>query len=85
VHDFVSRDGKVAPYGVYDLDKNNAWVSVGISHDTAEFAVATVRTWWHEMGAIAYPDATSLVITADGGGSNGYRVRLWKFELQPDR
>ena len=82
VHDFVSPDGKVAPYGVYDLDKNNAWVSVGISHDTAEFAVATVRTWWHEMGALAYPHATSLVITADGGGSNGYRVRLWKFELQ---
>jgi len=82
VHDFVSKDGKVAPYGVYDLDKNNAWVSVGISHDTAEFAVATVRTWWHEMGILAYPHATSLVITADGGGSNGYRVRLWKFELQ---
>ena len=82
VHDFVSTDGKVAPYGVYDLHKNDAWVSVGISHDTAEFAVATVRTWWQEMGATAYPHATSLVITADGGGSNGYRVRLWKFELQ---
>ena len=82
VHDFVSADGKVAPYGVYDLHQNDAWVSVGISHDTAEFAVATVRTWWHEMGAPAYPDATSLVITADGGGSNGYRVRLWKLELQ---
>ena len=82
VHDFVSPDGKVAPYGVYDLHKNDAWVSVGISHDTAAFAVATVRTWWQEMGATAYPHATSLVITADGGGSNGYRVRLWKFELQ---
>jgi hypothetical protein len=82
VHDFVSTDGKVAPYGVYDLHKNDAWVSVGISHDTAEFAVASVRTWWQEMGATAYPHATSLVITADGGGSNGYRVRLWKFELQ---
>jgi transposase len=82
VHDFVSADGKVAPYGVYDLHKNDAWVSVGISHDTAAFAVATVRTWWQEMGATAYPHATSLVITADGGGSNGYRVRLWKFELQ---
>ena len=82
VHDFVSKDGKVAPYGVYDLHKNDAWVSVGISHDTAEFAVATVRTWWDEMGATAYPHATSLVITADGGGSNGYRVRLWKLELQ---
>ena len=82
VHDFVSPDGKVAPYGVYDLHQNDAWVSVGLSHDTAEFAVATVRTWWHEMGATAYPRATSLVITADGGGSNGYRVRLWKLELQ---
>jgi hypothetical protein len=82
VHDFVDADGKVAPYGVYDLHKNEAWVSVGISHDTAEFAVETVRSWWHEMGAATYPTATSLVITADGGGSNGYRVRLWKLELQ---
>ena len=82
VHDFVDEDGKVAPYGVYDLHKNEAWVSVGISHDTAEFAVETVRTWWTEMGAPAYPHATSLVITADGGGSNGYRLRLWKLELQ---
>jgi hypothetical protein len=82
VHDFVDDDGKVAPYGVYDLHQNEAWVSVGISHDTAEFAVETVRTWWHEMGAATYPTASSLVITADGGGSNGYRVRLWKTELQ---
>jgi hypothetical protein len=82
VHDFVTTDGKVAPYGVYDLHANDAWVSVGISHDTAEFAVATVRTWWHEMGAPKYPHATSLVIMADGGGSNGYRLRLWKLELQ---
>lgn len=82
VHDFVTEDGKVAPYGVYDLHANDAWVSVGISHDTAEFAVATVRTWWHEMGTVKYPHATSLVITADGGGSNGYRLRLWKLELQ---
>ena len=82
VHDFVGEAGKVAPYGVYDLQKNEAWVSVGISHDTAEFAVETVRTWWAEMGAPAYPHATSLVITADGGGSNGYRLRLWKLELQ---
>jgi hypothetical protein len=82
VHDFGTEDGKVAPYGVYDLHANDAWVSVGISHDTAEFAVATVRTWWHEMGAVKYPQATSLVITADGGGSNGYRLRLWKLELQ---
>ena len=82
VHDFIGEDGKVAPYGVYDLRKNEAWVSVGINHDTAEFAVETVRTWWTEMGAPAYPRATSLVITADGGGSNGYRLRLWKLELQ---
>jgi hypothetical protein len=83
VHDFADKEkGKVAPYGVYDLQKNEAWVSVGISHDTAEFAVETIRTWWKEMGASRYPDATSLVITADGGGSNGYRLRLWKLELQ---
>ena len=82
VHDFVDVDGKVAPYGVYDLHKNDAWVSVGISHDTAEFAVETVRTWWKEMGAAAYPHAASLVISADGGGSNGYRLRLRKVELQ---
>jgi DNA-binding transcriptional MerR regulator len=83
VHDFADEEkGKVAPYGVYDLQKNEAWVSVGISHDTAEFAVETIRTWWQEMGASKYPDATSLLITADGGGSNGYRLRLWKFELQ---
>jgi len=83
VHDFVDEEqGKVAPYGVYDLKKNEAWVSVGISHDTAEFAVQTIRMWWHEMGVCRYPDATSLLITADGGGSNGYRLRLWKVELQ---
>jgi hypothetical protein len=83
VHDFVDDEkGKVAPYGVYDLQKNEAWVSVGISHDTAEFAVHTIRTWWSEMGAARYPHATSLLITADGGGSNGYRLRLWKVELQ---
>jgi len=83
VHDFVNEElGKVAPYGVYDLQRNEAWVSVGISHDTAEFAVQSVRTWWKEMGAAMYPDARSLVITADGGGSNGYRLRLWKLELQ---
>ncbi len=83
VHDFADKEkGKVAPYGVYDLQENEAWVSVGISHDTAEFAVETIRTWWNEMGASKYPHATSLVITADGGGSNGYRLRLWKVELQ---
>jgi transposase len=83
VHDFVDPEqGRAAPYGVYDLKENEAWVSVGISHDTAEFAVQTIRTWWNEMGASKYPNATSLVITADGGGSNGYRLRLWKLELQ---
>jgi hypothetical protein len=83
VHDFIDPTlGRVAPYGVYDLHQNEAWVSVGVSHDTAEFAVQSIRTWWKEMGAFKYPDARSLVITADGGGSNGYRLRLWKLELQ---
>jgi hypothetical protein len=83
VYDFVDDElGRASPYGVYDLKKNEAWVSVGISHDTGEFAVQTIRTWWNEMGAPKYPDAKSLVITADGGGSNGYRLRLWKLELQ---
>lgn len=83
VHDFVDDEvGRATPYGVYDLQKNEAWVSVGISHDTGEFSVQTIRTWWHEMGAPLYPHASSLVITADGGGSNGYRLRLWKVELQ---
>ena len=82
-HDFPdSKLGKVAPYGVYDIGKNNGWVSVGISADTAQFAVNTIRTWWHAMGSKAYPKASDLVITADCGGSNGYRVRLWKLELQ---
>ena len=82
-HDFPSQGaGKAIPYGVYDLAENEAWVSVGISHDTAEFAVATIRTWYYELGLPLYPDATSLLITADGGGSNGYRLRLWKVELQ---
>ena len=82
VHDFAEEQGKVAPYGVYDLAKNEAWVSVGISHDTGEFAVAAIRAWWQEMGSEVYTDASSLLITADGGGSNGYRLRLWKVELQ---
>lgn len=83
VHDFPSQgEGKAIPYGVYDLAENEAWVSVGISHDTAEFAVATLRTWYDQLGQTLYPKATSLLITADGGGSNGYRVRLWKVELQ---
>ncbi|MCE7979591.1 MAG: ISAzo13 family transposase [Caldilinea sp. CFX5] len=83
VHDFPSQaTGTAIPYGVYDLAENEAWVSVGISHDTAEFAVATIRTWYQELGHPLYPNATSLLIMADGGGSNGYRVRLWKVELQ---
>jgi hypothetical protein len=82
-YDFVDKVlGKASPYGVYDIEKNNAWVSVGISHDTGEFAVNTIRAWWNEMGKPLYPHATSLLITADGGGSNGYRLRLWKVELQ---
>ena len=83
VHDFIDPElGKVAPYGVYDLTQNNAWVSVGTDHDTAAFAVASIRTWWQTMGHEAYRDATRLLITADGGGSNGARNRLWKVQLQ---
>jgi len=83
VHDFIDRDlGKAIPYGVYDLGRNAGWVSVGITHDTASFAVATIRRWWQHMGKRAYPRAHSLLITADSGGSNGARVRLWKWELQ---
>jgi len=77
-----AQQPKAVPYGVYDLAENEAWVSVGISHDTGEFAVETIRTWFNEMGRPLYPDATSLLIIADGGGSNGYRLRLWKVELQ---
>ena len=83
VHDFQDKElGKVAPYGVYDLAANQGWVSVGIDNDTAEFAVATIRKWWRHMGRGTYPDATKLLITADSGGSNGSRVKLWKFQLQ---
>lgn len=83
VHDFKDKDlGHARPYGVYDLQQNEGWVNVGINHDTAEFAVHSIRTWWQEMGQPLYPMASSLLITADGGGSNGYRVRLWKVELQ---
>ncbi len=82
-HDFPDpRLGKVVPYGVYDIGKNKGWVSVGISADTAQFAVNTIRTWWYKMGSKVYPEATDLLITADCGGSNGYRVKLWKVELQ---
>lgn len=83
VYDFIDKKlGKVAPYGVYDLTKNNGWVSVGIDHDTAVFAVAAIRRWWRKMGSLAYPKASKLLITADSGGSNGSRNRLWKVELQ---
>lgn len=83
VYDFLDKEkGKAAPYGVYDLDKNKGWVSVGISADTAQFAVNSIRSWWHAMGKETYPDAVELYINADGGGSNGWRVRLWKTELQ---
>jgi transposase len=82
-YDFGEKDKpKAVPYGVYDLAENEAWVSVGISHDTGEFAVETIRTWFKEMGHPLYPNAASLLIIADGGGSNGYRLRLWKVELQ---
>ena len=83
VYDFVDPAlGKVTPYGIYDLQHNMGWVSVGIDHDTAEFAVQSLRLWWKEMGSALYPGATRLLITADGGGSNGSRVRLWKVALQ---
>jgi hypothetical protein len=83
VYDFPIPDlGRVTPYGVYDLAANAGWVSVGIDHDTAAFAVATIRHWWEQTGRSGYPQAQRLLITADGGGSNGSRVRLWKRELQ---
>src|SRR6202049_1855055 len=83
VHDFViPEQGKAIPYGVYDLHRNEGWVSVGIDHDTASFAVHAIRRWWQTMGSQRYSNARSLLITADCGGSNGARVRLWKRELQ---
>lgn len=83
VHDFPDKTlGKAIPYGIYDLANNVGWVSVGIDHDTAEFAVASIRRWWLEMGKERYPKATELMITADGGGSNSSRNRLWKKSLQ---
>ena len=83
VHDFVDKElGRATPYGVYDLARNQGWVTVGIDHDTAEFAMASIQQWWQTLGRAAYPGATSLLITADGGGSNGSRLRLWKWELQ---
>jgi len=83
VHDFlIPSQGKAIPYGVYDLTRDEGWVSVGIDHDTASFAVRAIRRWWRAMGRAAYPRASRLLITADAGGSNGPRVRLWKWELQ---
>lgn len=82
-YDFSSlADGKGIPYGVYDMTTNQGWVSVGTDHDTAQFAVQTIRQWWRQMGQVAYSQAKELLITADGGGSNGSRSRLWKLELQ---
>lgn len=82
-YDFPDKEkGKACPYGVFDILNNEGWVNVGISKDTAEFAVESIRQWWKRMGKLRYPDAVSLLITADGGGSNGYRIRLWKRELQ---
>ena len=76
------QQGKACPYGIYDLTRNEGWVNVGISRDTAKFAVESIRRWWYRMGKARYPEATKLLITADGGGSNSYRTRLWKIELQ---
>jgi hypothetical protein len=83
VHDFIIPEkGKAIPYGVYDLTRNTGWVSVGIDHDTASFAARTILSWWRKMGHPVYPQANRLLITADAGGSNGPRVRLWKWEVQ---
>jgi hypothetical protein len=83
VHDFLITElGRAVPYGVYDLAANAGWVSVGVDHDTAAFAVNSIRQWWLKVGRACYPDASQLLITADGGGSNGSRVRLRKRELQ---
>ncbi len=82
VHDFIDKKlGKAVPYGVYDVGANTGWVSVGVNHDTAAFAVNSIRTWWNTIGQAAHPDAARLLITADCGGSNGNRVRLWKTKL----
>lgn len=83
VYDFIDpKLGKVAPYGVYDVFANQGWVSVGIDRDTAEFAIESIRRWWYEMGRALYPTGRRLLIAADCGGSNGYRVGLWRVELQ---
>jgi hypothetical protein len=83
VHDFEDKQlGKAIPYGVYDLTANSGWVSVGIDHDTSRFATETLRRWWSKMGLASYPEAKELLVTADSGGSNGSRVRLWKLAIQ---
>jgi hypothetical protein len=83
VYDFIDKKlGKAVPYGIYDVYKNEGWVNVGISRDTAKFAVSGIRTWWEQMGKLCYPNAKELLITADGGGSNSSRSRLWKMEIQ---
>jgi hypothetical protein len=83
VYDFIDQKlGKATPYGVYDLKQNIGWVNVGIDHDTAEFAVESIRRWWKHLGKELYPQSKEIFITADGGGSNGSRNRLWKYCLQ---
>ena len=89
IHDFVSEQGKAIPYGVYDVERNVGWVNVGQDHETAAFAVESLRRWWRGDGSLAYPDADQLLIYADGGGGNGYRVRaskheLWRFAQEAD-
>ena len=83
VHDFPDPElGKVIPYGVFDMSRNEGWVSVGVDHDTAQFALQAIGRWWQKIGAKRYPRANALLITTDGGGSNGSRCRLWKVALQ---
>jgi len=83
VYDFIDKEkGKIAPYGIYDLSTNKGWVNIGISSDTAKFAVNSIRSWWYDIGEKTYKNSKEILITADCGGSNGYRVRLWKIELQ---
>ena len=83
MHDFADKTlGKAIPYGIYDIESNEGWVTIGITHDTAQFAVNSIRRWWMEMGQNRFPRATRLLITADAGGSNGWRTRLWKVALQ---
>lgn len=83
MHDFEDKElGKAIPYGIYDVTTDEGWVSVGVDHDTAEFAAETLHRWWCKMGREQYPEAKDLLVVADAGGSNGYRIRLWKRELQ---